>query len=291
MQRREFVTGMSAAGAVLALSRPMTSAQAAPASDQIKIVDTNVSLFQWPFRRLPLDHTPALLEKMGQYGVVQAWAGSFEGLLQRDVAGVNERLAAECGGTAGRLIPFGTVNLALPDWEDDVRRCHEVHGMRGIRLHPNYHGYTLEDPVFARLIRLAGDRKLIVQLAVAMEDARTHHPLLTAPDVDLRPLPTVLRGVESARLHLLNVGRAVNAALLKNLVAIPGVYFETSRIEGVGGVATFLRSVPDGRVLFGTHAPFFAYEASLIKVFESGLAGEEAGRLLSTAAEKLLNAR
>ena len=123
-----------------------------------------------------------------------------------------------------------------------------------------------------------------------MEDIRTHHPLMSVPDVDLRPLPAALRGLASARVQLLNVGRGVGAAVLKSLAATPGVYFETSRIEGTGGIAAFLRSVPGGRVLLARMRRSSSIEAALIKVIESGLAGAEASRLLSGTAAELIGA-
>ena len=45
------------------------------------MIDTNVYLSRWPFRRLPLDETPALVAKLHEQGVEQAWAGSFDAVL------------------------------------------------------------------------------------------------------------------------------------------------------------------------------------------------------------------
>ncbi|MEZ6079983.1 MAG: amidohydrolase family protein [Pirellulaceae bacterium] len=148
------------------------------------IIDVNVYLSRWPFRRLPHDTPDSLVRKLRFHGVEQAWAGSFDGLLHKDIANVNSRLVADCKQHGeGLLVPVGAVNPTLPDWQDDLRRCHEVHQMRAIRIHPNYHGYSLDSALCDELFQAAQDRRLIVQLVLAMEDVRVQHPLMAWPSL------------------------------------------------------------------------------------------------------------
>jgi predicted TIM-barrel fold metal-dependent hydrolase len=255
------------------------------------IVDVNVNLSRWPFRRLRGDETPVLVSMLRERAVDQAWVGSFDGLLHKDIGGVNERLASECRrfGT-GFLVPFGTVNPKLPDWEEDLRRCAEVHGMPGIRLHPNYHGYTLDDLDLAKLLRGAAQRRLVVQLALKMEDDRTQHPLLRVPPVDASSLLGLLSEIEGLRLAILNGPGPLPRDVVSRL-ANAGVFFDIAMLEGVTGVARMIEQIPTERILFGSHFPFFTWEAARLKVTESGLDETKERAILSGNAQRLLGKR
>lgn len=236
------------------------------------IVDTNVYLSRWPFRRLPGDEPDALVAKLRQRNVAQAWAGSFDGLLHRDIAGVNLRLTKACRSYGqGMLIPFGSINPKLPDWQDDLRRCQEEHRMPGIRLHPNYHGYSLDDPVFAELLKLATARRLIVQLAFGMEDVRTQSPLMRVPPVDISPLADVVKTLPDVRLELLNCTSNIDREQYRALADQGNVYTEILMVEGIAGVGRFVQEIPLPRLLFGSYYPFFNFESALLKLQESGL--------------------
>ncbi len=239
------------------------------------IVDVNANLSRWPFRRTPCDERPRLVERLAAHSVEQAWVGSLDGLFHRDLEGVNRRLADACRDERRiRLTPFGSVNPRLPDWPEDVRRCAEDHRMPGIRLHPNYHGYRLDEPVFGELLDLAVRHRLIVQLVVRMDDVRVQHPLMQVPDVDVKPLAAQLRARPTLRLMLLNSHASVRIPDLQPLAALPGCGVDIAMKEGVEGVAELIRTVPYGQVFFGSHLPLFALESAILKLQESALADD-----------------
>ncbi|MCX6955302.1 MAG: amidohydrolase family protein [Verrucomicrobia bacterium] len=270
MQRRQFLLRTAAVAAL------PTIASGAPASDGL--IDTNVWLGHWPIRRSWADSPTKLVARLRSHGVTSAWAGSFDAALHTDIAGVNARLAEVCAREGGGLlVPFGTVNPALPDWEDDLRRCAEVHKMPGVRLLPNYHGYALDDARFARLLDLATQRGLLVQIALTMEDDRSQNPAFAAAPVVPAPLADLVEKNRAARVMLLNATSRLLAAsnpLLKRLSAA-GVLVETATLEGAAGIEGLLKAVPGLRLAFGSHTPYFYFEAALLKLQESALTAEQ----------------
>jgi len=268
LNRRDVLNLAVAAGT--ATSILPVSVESAEDAASLRIVDTNISLFQWPFRRLPLDDTGALVEKLRSLGIAQAWAGSFEAILHRDITGVNRRLAAACRQHP-ELISVGSINPELPGWEEDLRQCVNEFRMPGIRLHPGYHGYTLTDSRFKQLLKLATSAARFVQIAATMEDTRTQHPKLVVPDVDLAPLTKLMPAIPNARVQILNA--RPRSPLLERFAKTPGVFFDTARVDGTDGIPKLALAAP-GRVLFGTHAPFLIPEAALIRVHESGVLNE-----------------
>jgi predicted TIM-barrel fold metal-dependent hydrolase len=281
MERRTFLS-TAALGSVAAPLLGSARAATSPAPPG-GLIDTNVYLSHWAVRHSWAETPQLLVEKLQRHGVASAWVGSFEGALHTDIAGVNARLAEACARDGRAVLrAFGTVNPTFPDWEEDLRRCHEVHRMPGIRLFPNYHGYTLDDPRFVQLLELGARRGLLVQIALSLEDERSQNPVLAVPPVDVAALGDRLKNIPAARVMLLNSGARVfagNNPLLGRLAAA-GVRFEIATLETVAGIESLLQRVPGIRLSFGSHSPYFYLEAALLKLQESALTAEQLAAII-----------
>ena len=253
------------------------------------MIDVNVWLARWPFRRLPDDEPEDLVRRLRRLGVTEAWAGSLDAPLHRDLGGVNLRLVATCRTHGqGLLRPCGAVNPLLPDWREELRRCHEEHKMLGIRLHPNYHGYALDDPAFAELLGEASRRGLIVQIALKMEDERTLHPLLKGlPTTDPAPLAGLLAREPRPKVVLLNALGNVLGERLKRLLATGWISSDIATLEGAAGLERLVMQIGPDKLLFGSHAPLFYAEAAHLKLKESVLTPEQSDAIRQANAQRL----
>jgi len=294
--RRDFLKASLFAGSALALARPDLTAASAGAP--VGLVDTNINLFEWPFRKLKYRDTATLVAKLRKHRVVEAWAGSFEALFHKDINGVNERLAAECRAHGrGLLRPFGTVNLAWPDWEEDLRRLHEVFKMPGVRIYPGYQPFDLAHPDLTRLVATVRDRGLVLQVVFGLEDTRVHHPDLTLVPVVAGPLVAALKAVPNARVQVLHFAGNVQGTDLHQLMTETKACIDLSRWEGNGMVGKMLgvapaanraSPVPLDRVMFGSHAPYFPVETAILKLVESPLDASQLHAIMQGNARKFL---
>jgi uncharacterized protein len=308
LNRRQFLktSALTAAAAALPGAPPPLAAAQTPGSgrpgtadgNRLRLIDTNVHLFEWPFRHLKYGKTPALVAKLRKHNVQQAWAGSFEALYSKDLGGANARLVEECRRYGdGLLVPIGSVNPLWSGWEEELRRCVEVHRMRAIRLHPCHQGYSLEEPEFARLLAKATERRLLVQIVVELEDPRVHHAQIIAPSTSAAPLVSLLPQVPGARVQLVGDGFGwMRIPQAKPLLEAKNLWHEISAVEGVGGVGRLMEGkhwnipgrIPLERLTFGSHAPYFPLESALLKLFESPLTMAQLQAIMETNARQLL---
>lgn len=294
LDRRQFLEASALGAASLGLTGGLVGCSGQETAAEGVIIDTNVDILGWPFRELKYGAIPDLVSKLRRHKVKEAWAGSYEALFHKDIDAVNERLARACADQGdGLLVPFGAVNPAWPDWEEDLRRVDEVYGMPGIKLYPSYQNYSLGDSTVEELIRRATERGLIVIITVDMEDERVQHPRLDISAADPMPLTEILPEIPDARVLLANAFRHVRFDELKAITEQTEVLFDIARLDGAGGLEEALifedyrgADIPLERLVFGSHAPFFPIEASLFKFMESPLTEEQSNAIMYENVER-----
>lgn len=255
------------------------------------IIDTNVHLGHWPFRHHGYEVASPLLDKLQSVDIGQAWVANLEGVWHKDLAGVNDRLLEVCATVDdGMFVPVGVVNPTLPDWEEELRRCHEEHQMRVIRVYPNYHQYAFDDGRFLRLLKLVASANLLIQVALKLEDERTQHLLAPVPRMSLDGLADAVTATPGLRLQVLNNSTPPTEEALIPLARSGEVYFDFAMLERVGAVADLVAQVGRERVLFGSHFPLFHVESAILKMKEADLDAEDAEAIRTENATRLREA-
>jgi len=265
--RRHFLAAAVATTAC-GLAKPASPVPSHNTSDDAlpAITDTHVYVGDWPHRELGGRNAADLPALLRRNQVTQAWVGCFDGLFHKDIAAVNERLAKFCTQQSEtKLLPFGTVNPMLPDWEDDLCRCHEKFRMPGIRLHPGYHGYTLDDPRFAKLLLLATERRHIVQLVARLDEAPHKWLSPRFTQVELSPLVEILPTLPELRLLIFGGNVATYDKATSTIAGMNQVYCD---FKGTVSGSKLTGRTLISRTVFASAVPLHPI-ASLLKQLQT----------------------
>jgi hypothetical protein len=160
--------------------------------------------------------------------------------------------------------------------------------MPGIRLHPNYHGYKLDDPRFAKLLELTVGRGLIVQLVAWMEDER--HFLLSpsATHVDLKPLADKAAAFPKLKMLIVGSDWTNNAETLRDLLRQKQIYFDGTGARGSSEVRLLVQLATGDRVVLGSGGPLHDVDADEAILREAKLSDSDWKSIPSKNASKLL---
>ena len=222
------------------------------------VFDVNLSIGRWPFRPYKYDTMDKLVPYLAQFGITGGLVRSNETAFSTDIYTDNEALKAACAAYA-RFKALPVVNPAYPLWRDEESSA--------VLLMPSYQNYSLLDGATIDMARAlaAKGKRLVVSLREM--DERAQHPLcqVKAPTAEIPGFAEALPGTP---IILLN---GYMGEIPK--FTATNLYYDLAFYEPFDLTAAF-RALPKGRMLFGSHAPFFTASAELSKL-EDGLTPEE----------------
>ncbi len=185
------------------------------------------------------------------------------------------------------ISPVPILDPTLPTWREELEKAAEHSAIRMIKLLPSYGGYDLA--ATDSLLQEARRAGLVVMVQVRIDDPRRHHPLAMVPDV---PAIDVVEAAERHPDQKLVIGGA-SAATVRDLASrlreSPGLYADTSQVDGMDSLKILVDEGLGSKLLFGSHAPVFMPTAAVARVLNDlpddaamAIMRDNAARLLTT---------
>ena len=184
-----------------------------------------------------------------------------------------------------QIVAFGSVHPDFEDWESELERIKAM-GLKGIKLHPDYQDFFVDEPRMFKIYKKAFELGLIVLFHAGV-------------DVGLPPpvhcMPAALRRVVDAFPE----GNIVAAHMggyncwedVEKYLSGTSIYMDTSySLEQIGKEA-FLRIAGvhgTDRILFATDSPWTDQEEEIKRLKTFGLGPETEQALLGGNAARLL---
>lgn len=201
---------------------------------------------------------PALLAALREDGVEAAVAQGFAFAGEREVAEQNEYLLGVAAETPRSIVPFATVNPALPGWEREARRAIEQ-GARGFgELRPGTQGWDPLGPQAGRLAALAGEAgaALVWHMSEPVGHRYPGKEGGLAP-AELIEVATAAPDVTMVGAHL-GAGASFYLSMPEVREATPNLLFDTAAaglLYDAGAIARLVATAGADRVLFASDFP------------------------------------
>ncbi|MEW5773764.1 MAG: amidohydrolase family protein [Thermodesulfobacteriota bacterium] len=239
-----------------------------------------------------------LAQLHAHYGITPVGLGAAPDLLERLARAGIHRAAVHNAATAPaqvvpanefvlglarqhpQIIPFGTLHPADPDWEEAMAGLWR-NGVRGIKLHPDFQSFRLDDPALDPIFE-AGRGRFCFMLHVGDNlppDLNPSCPFKVARILDRHPGLTAIAAHLGGYLHWRYaleclIGRDV---FLDTSSSLP--FLDDATLREI-----FRRHAPE-RILFGSDYPLFDPGAEAARLqFRLGLENDALERIMSSAA-------
>ncbi len=156
--------------------------------------------------------------------------------------------------TIDGLMSFGSVHPA-GDWREELKRIVDL-GLKGIKIHPDYQGYFIDDPAAIEMIAAAADLGLVVVSHAGFDVA---YPKLTR--CTPKRLRRVLGQVPNVKFVAAHMGGFQRLGEVVEHLTDTGVYLDISISllhESPENIHAVTQAFDVDHILFGSDSPWFS---------------------------------
>jgi len=222
--------------------------------------------------------------ELQSHGITDALISPLAAVWCRNQQAYNRELLETTRPYPG-LHPVPVLDPTLPSWREEVENMRRDKRVRAFRVFLNYTRFDLarRDSLhdFLDCFNQSG-LPLIFQRR--MEDPRYNHHRAGVPDADVNHALNAAQGFPGVRLILGGVSAGVNAALV---LKHPGVYLDTSQMDGLSCIREKIGQGLLPRLLFGSHLPLFETYSAFGRVLHD-VSDAEARQIFQMNAARLL---
>ncbi len=211
-----------------------------------------------------------LAQLVGHYGIAPVGSGIVDDLLARlKTAGLDRAVVHTAATTPAQVIPtnnwaielmnahpeiiaFGSIHPDFENAEPELERLEQA-GIKGLKFHPDFQGFALNDPSFFRLLEMIGDRfVLMIHVGGNCEAEQClSSPLKLAEARANFPTPRIIAA---------HMGGWKHWDLALSTLAGTDIWFDTSSTLPFVDPSTLkllINAHPSDRILFGSDYPLF----------------------------------
>lgn len=237
------------------------------------IVDLNCGVGRWPFREYGARTVDALEAIMAIEQIDTAYPSSIDAVFAADPDAANRDLIAACSGRTN-IHPIPVINPRLRQWKRALEEYRSTAPIAAIKIHPNYHGWSLDDPedprkagpglpgfaddLSAHLIKLG----LPVLIPVRLIDDRFHPYAMKVPPVPVGQVRGLARRFPELRIVCLNP-YLNDVRMLRDEA---NVFVDLASVEYFRTLDTLIAAFAPERIVFGTNTPFYVARAGIMKL-------------------------
>jgi predicted TIM-barrel fold metal-dependent hydrolase len=254
------------------------------------ILDVDVLLGRWPFAPLEYDTVDGVLTLMDRAGIDVGIVTSLDSVFYYDCETGNRRVGEACKQHPDRFVPLAVINPNLLSWKEHLDECLDAFAIKGIKLHPDFHKFSLLGEPAAGVMGEARRLGLAVYLQTSILDMRHHPGYCFVPEV---PIAEVARAVERYPENTFIIGGGKHFAgrvneLLRNTDS-ENFYVVTDGLGGpFDGLGGLVQRIGSDRLLFGTRTPILYAEAAKWTVEQSTITEQDKTRILGENTAQLL---